>query len=258
MSKRSSSSPQGLPAPQAREQPEGLPANEAELFRWGIENSTDGGAVRSDKLMSHKEFREMWDELSPDVVGQLKSNFAVLRAPASPDALYLALDRLLFLVEDIDTADWFIDLDGYAIVHPMLDDPDPEVRKAAAWIIANTLQNNPKCQYKFFEQVGLLGVLDSLDAEREADPAKRKFTLICNALRGCKMLREQFYDADGIARGASARSSPSSASGSAGSSARSSETATRRTSPSSASQALPRSSRRMRTRSATTTRSPWL
>ena len=190
----------GLPSPAPKpKQPEALPANEKELLRWAIENSTDAKNIRPDHLMSHEEFKEMWKDLCPDTVQQLKDNLAVLRSGTTDtEAIYLALDKLLFIVEDIDAADWFVDLDGYATVVPLMDSDNTEVRKAAAWIIANTLQNNPKDQCKFADKVGIEPVLESFEKEKFEDALKRKFTLIGNALRGCKMLREDFYAADGV------------------------------------------------------------
>ena len=188
-------------AAQTRQQPEALPPNEKELLRWAIENSTDASNIRKDHLMTHEEFKEMWKDLCPDTVQQLKDNLAIVRSgTADTEALYLALDKLLFIVEDIDAADWFVDLDGYATVVPLMDSENTEVRKAAAWIIANTLQNNPKVQCKFADKVGLEPILESFEREQSMDPLKRKLTLISNALRGCKMLREDFYELSGIAK----------------------------------------------------------
>jgi hypothetical protein len=100
-----------LPAP--KEQPEALPPNERDLLKWALENSQDPSCVRKDQLMSHEEFKEMWNELCPDVIKQLKESLARVRENPPKDELYLALDKLLFLVEDIDAADWFVDLNVY-------------------------------------------------------------------------------------------------------------------------------------------------
>ena len=52
------------------------------------------------------------------------------------EEMYLALDKTLFIVEDIDAADWFVDLHGYDAVVPLMDSANPEIRMAAAWIIS--------------------------------------------------------------------------------------------------------------------------
>jgi hypothetical protein len=148
--------------------------------------------------MSHEEFAEMWNELCPDAIKQLKENLAVVRGEPTKDELYLALDRLLFLVEDIDAADWFVDLNGYDDAFRLIDFPDPEVRMASAWIIANTLQNNPKDQQKFLDKYGLAPVFASCEREDEEKPAIRKFTLISKAILAFKPLRRQFYALEGI------------------------------------------------------------
>jgi hypothetical protein len=150
--------------------------------------------------MSHQEFTEMWNELCPDAIKQLKENLATLRGTPTKDELYLALDRLLFLVEDIDAADWFVDLNGYDDAFRLIDHPDPEVRMASSWIIANTLQNNPKDQQKFLDKYGLAPVLASCETEDAEKPAVRKFTLISKAILAFKPLRQQFYSLEGIPR----------------------------------------------------------
>jgi hypothetical protein len=142
----------------------------------------------------------MWNDLCPDVIKQLKENIAIIRSNPDDEKMYLALDRCLFLVEDIDAADWFVDLNGYDDALPLMDNPNPEIRMAAAWIIANTLQNNPKVQQKFLDQVGLEPCLSSFERETVEKPAIRKFSLISNAIRAFKPLRAQFYELNGIQR----------------------------------------------------------
>jgi hypothetical protein len=185
-----------LPAP--KPQPEVLRPNERDVLKWALENSQDASVVRPDHLMSHEEFKEMWNELCPDVIKQLKDNIAIVRGNPTKDQLYVALDRLLFLVEDIDAADWFVDLNGYDDAFRLIDDPDSEVRMAAAWIIANTLQNNPKDQQKFLDKYGLAPVFASFDREDSEKPATRKFTLVSKAILAFKPLRQQFYALNGI------------------------------------------------------------
>lgn len=183
---------------QKKEEPTALPPNEKELLKWAIEHSEDAKNIRNDHLMSHEEFKEMWNDLCPDTVEQLKANLATIRSNPKDDEMYLALDKTLFIVEDIDAADWFVDLKGYDAVVPLLDNPNTEIRMAAAWIISNTLQNNPKDQKKFFEQVGLEIPIKSLESETVEKPAIRKLSLISNAIRGFKPLREQFYKLNGL------------------------------------------------------------
>jgi hypothetical protein len=187
-----------LPAP--REQPEAIRPNEKDLLRWAIENSQDASNVRPDHLMSHEEFKEMWNDLCPDVIKQLKDNLALIRSNPDDEKMYLGLDRLLYLVEDIDAADWFVDLNGYTDALALMDSPNSEIRMAAAWIIANTLQNNPKVQQKFIEKVGLEPCLASFERETVEKPAIRKFSLVSNAIRAFKPLRVQFYEINGLQR----------------------------------------------------------
>lgn len=181
-----------------REELTALPPNEKELLKWAIEHSEDVKNIRNDHLMSHEEFKEMWKDLCPDTVEQLKTNLSIIRSNANDEDMYLALDKALFIVEDIDAADWFVDLKGYDTIIPLLDNKNPEIRMASAWIISNTLQNNPKDQKKFYDQIGIEIPLKSLDKETILKPAIRKLSLISNAIRGFKELRLQFYKLNGL------------------------------------------------------------
>lgn len=183
---------------QKREEPTALPPNEKELLKWAIEHSEDMSNIRNDHLMSHEEFKEMWNDLCPDTVEQLKSNIKIIQSNPNDDEMYLALDKTLFIVEDIDAADWFVDLKGYDAIIPHIDNPNSEIRMAVAWIISITLQNNPKVQKKFYDQIGLQIPLKSLSIEKDEKPAIRKLSLISNAIRGSNELREQFYKLDGL------------------------------------------------------------
>ena len=183
---------------QKRDEPTAIPPSEKELLKWAIEHSEDVKNIRNDHLMSHEEFKEMWKDLCPDTVEQLKINLSTIKSNPTDDEMYLALDKTLFIVEDIDAADWFVDLKGYDAVIPLLDNPNPEIRMASAWIVSNTLQNNPKDQKKFYNQVGIEIPLKSLDKEAIIKPAIRKLSLISNAIRGSKELRLQFYKSNGL------------------------------------------------------------
>ena len=182
----------------AREEPTAIPPNEKELLKWAIEHSENVNNIRNDHLMSHEEFKEMWNDLCPDTVEQLKNNLKIIRSNPNDDDMYLALDKTLFIVEDIDAADWFADLKGFDAVIPLLNNSNAEIRMASAWIISNSLQNNPKVQKKFYDQIGLQIPLQSLESETEEKPAIRKLSLISNAIRGYKDLRQQFYKLDGL------------------------------------------------------------
>jgi hypothetical protein len=187
------------PAPKAPE-PEAIPPNERDLLKWAMEHSEDASRIRRDQLMTHEEFKEMWNGLCPDVLKQLRDGLALVRSNPDDEKMYEALDRLLFLVEDIDAADWFVDLEGYVDCFRLMESPNPEIRMAAAWIVANTLQNNPKDQQKFMDKFGLGPVFPLFERETAEKSAIRMFSLVSNAIRAFKPLKQQFYLLDGIRR----------------------------------------------------------
>lgn len=171
------------------------------LLRWSVANSNPEEIKNVDKakLMTHEEFKELWETAFPDEIKVLKENVKVLEnKPEKLEDLHLALDKVLYIVEGIDQADWFADLNGFEIVLPYLRDPNTETRMAAAWIISNALQNNPKVQDKFLKKIGMQKILDTLDGEDDEKPAKRKVGMISSAIRSFVPLREQFYSLNGF------------------------------------------------------------
>ena len=179
-----------------------IPQTPEGLLRWSIENSGDQPLRNNDnrsQLMTHEEFKELWDIAFPDELKILKENLQVLEnRPDDLEALHLALDKVLYIVEGIDQADWFADLNGFELVLPYIHDENSETRMAAAWIFSNALQNNPKVQEKFKNRIGMEKVLTTLQGETVEKAAKRKVGMIMSAIRGYKPLKEEFYHLDGF------------------------------------------------------------
>ena len=177
-----------------------IPHTPEGLLRWSIENSTPENQANVDntRLMTHEEFKELWDVAFPDELKVLKENIEIIKnKPTDIAQMHLALDKILYIVEGIDQADWFADLDGFELILPLLDDDNSETRMAAAWIFSNALQNNPKVQAKFGNRIGLEKVLSTLSAENVEKAAKRKVGMIMSAVRGFKPLKEDFYRLNG-------------------------------------------------------------
>lgn len=171
------------------------------LLQWSLEHSDPKAQANVDKskLMTHEEFQELWKTAFPDEVKILKENLAIIRErPSDLPKMHEALDRVLFIVEGIDQADWFADLEGFELVLPLLKDDNEETRMAAAWIISNALQNNPKVQDKFMNKVGVKQLLDSLDGEEVENAAKKKFGMVTSIIRGYKPGRTSFYQNNGM------------------------------------------------------------
>ena len=169
------------------------------LLKWALSNSKEGEKIDQNKLMTPEELKEFWKEAFPDEIQLLKDNLEVLKKKeGTSDEIYYSLDKVLFIVEGIDQADWFADLNGFEIVEPYLFDEDSECRMAAAWIFSNSLQNNPKVQKKFLEKIGLKKSLESIMNETVEKPLLKKFTLISSAIRSFLPLRIQFYELNGL------------------------------------------------------------
>ena len=178
-----------------------IPQTPEGLLRWSIENSTPENQAQVDntKLMTHEEFKELWNVAFPDELKVLKENLQIIEnKPTDIEQLHLALDKILFIVEGIDQADWFADLNGFELIFPYLFDANSETRMAAAWIYSNALQNNPKVQKKFQNRIGINKIISVLKGENVEKAAKRKVGMIMSAVRGYKPLKEEFYNLDGF------------------------------------------------------------
>jgi len=69
------------------------------------------------------------------------------------------------LVEQIDNASNLDNLKLWPPLLSMLNSPDAELRRYAAWVIGTAVQNNPKAQGHFFQYKGLKRLVDKLDDE---------------------------------------------------------------------------------------------
>lgn len=171
------------------------------LLQWSIANSKPEEIKKVDKskLMTHEEFKELWDSAFQDELKVLKENVALIKnKPEKVEDLHLALDKILYIVEGIDQADWFADLNGFELIFPYLSDENSETRMAAAWIISNSLQNNPKVQGKFQTRIGVEKILKTLEGETVEKAAKRKVGMIMSATRAFVPMRKDFYKLDGF------------------------------------------------------------
>jgi len=69
------------------------------------------------------------------------------------------------LVEQIDNASNLDSLKLWPPLLSMLNSPDAELRRYAAWVIGTAVQNNPKAQGHLFQYKGLKRLVDKLDDE---------------------------------------------------------------------------------------------
>ncbi|RVE47903.1 hypothetical protein evm_007417 [Chilo suppressalis] len=80
--------------------------------------------------------------------------------PLSPEIM-TAFSNLMEFIDDIDVANDFYKMGGFAIFPMCYSSENDEVRANASWVLAEVCQNNPFCQSRALE-CGLLNVLLNL------------------------------------------------------------------------------------------------
>ncbi|XP_028170127.1 hsp70-binding protein 1 isoform X2 [Ostrinia furnacalis] len=129
-----------------------------------------------------------------------------------PEDVVSSFNNLLMFIDDIDVANDFYKMGGFAIFPVCLGCENDEVRVNACWVLGELCQNNPYCQARALE-CGLLDVLLSLaQTEQGTALAKclyaisclcREFEPACRALvaaGGCATLTQQLSASDLQAR----------------------------------------------------------
>ncbi|CAL1681488.1 unnamed protein product [Lasius platythorax] len=100
---------------------------------------------------------------------QILSSVGDLRADDDSSEYENALERMADLVDNIDIANDFYKIGGFAIFRPCLNSSHGNIRWRIADIIAELAQNNPFCQDKLLEA----GVFPVLLSMIDADPSEQ-------------------------------------------------------------------------------------
>jgi len=82
-----------------------------------------------------------------------------------PNTRLTAFDNLEMLVEQIDNATNLENLKLWPLLLSMLDSPESQLRRYAAWTIGTAVQNNPKAQNHLLRYKGIEKLVAKLDDE---------------------------------------------------------------------------------------------
>lgn len=99
---------------------------------------------------------------------QVLSNVINLRADDDSSEYEITLERIAEFIDNIDIANDFYKIGGFAIFQPCLNSSHSNIRWRIAEIIADLAQNNPFCQDKLLEA----GVFPVLLSMVDTDPSK--------------------------------------------------------------------------------------
>ncbi|CAG9791260.1 unnamed protein product [Diatraea saccharalis] len=96
-----------------------------------------------------------------------------------PQDVATSFNNLMEFIDDIDVANDFYKLGGFAIFPVCYGSENEEVRANASWVLAEVCQNNPFCQSRVLE-CGLLNVLiNLLETEQGTALAKCLYAVSC-------------------------------------------------------------------------------
>ncbi|KAL0868029.1 hypothetical protein ABMA27_008681 [Loxostege sticticalis] len=203
------------------------PRNLQGLLRFAMEaTKAEDAPGNSDFGPMDEERRKFLEEalksLTVDVAEVLQNSIKVLtdqekiknikQGDTLPADVVTSFSNLMEFIDDIDVANDFYKMGGFAIFPICYSCENEEVRANASWVLAELCQNNPFCQARSLE-CGLLNVLLSLaQTEQGTALAKclyaiscscREFEPACRALvaaGGCATLAQQLAASDLQAR----------------------------------------------------------
>ncbi|XP_059309171.1 hsp70 nucleotide exchange factor FES1 isoform X1 [Lycium ferocissimum] len=179
------------------------------MLQWAIGHS-DPGVL--------KERSEMAQRLSPEELNnrqtELKELMEKLKMPSDAQLMLIAvndldnsslplehhlraLEELLVLVEHIDNAIDLQKLGGFSVLIRKLNDSEPEIRTAAAWVLGKASQNNPIVQKQVLELGALTTLMKMMKSHTTEEAVKALFAisaLIRNNLNGQDLFYQEAGD----------------------------------------------------------------
>ncbi|CAK7272904.1 hsp70 nucleotide exchange factor fes1 [Sporothrix epigloea] len=162
-----------------------------ELLRWGIENSSEVHANPNPNDPGAAEAQPPVNRgLNPDVLAALfggPSDADLMKASMATitntqdipentlENKLIAFDNFEQLVESLDNANLLGSLGLWTpLLNVLASDPEPELRRMAAWCIGTAVQNNQPSQERFLEINGLPVLVKAATSTTETAAVRRK------------------------------------------------------------------------------------
>ncbi len=156
-----------------------------QLLQWSIEHSSTNPSDPSTQPTDHTQ-RDPNRGLNAEALAQLlggpsdadrmRSAMAAIIAPLSQVDLenkLIAWDNFEQLIEQLDNANNMESLGMWPPLIQELDNPEPEMRRMAAWCCGTAVQNNVKSQERLLA-VGAIEKLARIAVEDEAQAVRKK------------------------------------------------------------------------------------
>lgn len=154
------------------------------LLNWAVRNSAnpeaaeDGAQLNGDPT-SDNPSRGLDEQALKALMGGpsdadlMREAMAIIHAPDTTlENKLTAFDNYEQLIEGIDNSNNMESLGLWMPLVALLDSPEPDLRRMAAWCISTAVQNNPRAQDKVLSLDALPKLVDL--ALNDANPAVRK------------------------------------------------------------------------------------
>ena len=154
-----------------------------QLLKWSLENSETtlaDGTATTDPKAERPSGRGVNAEALNALLGgpsdadlMKESMAAILNPEVSLENKLIAFDNFEQLIEGIDNANNMESLGLWTPLVSLLQNPEPDLRRYAAWCAGTAVQNNPKSQERFLV-LGGIPTLVKLAREDPVEAVRRK------------------------------------------------------------------------------------
>lgn len=156
--------------------------NLGKLLQWGIKNSgTEGengeteAPARQVSTLDPKLLNALLG--GPSDADLMKEAMGAIRSDDAQNTLenrLLAFDNFEQLIENLDNANNIGPLGLWTPLLACLDDPEPEIRKYAAWCIGTAVQNNQSSQERCLAMGGIERLVQLATRDTEPGDVRKK------------------------------------------------------------------------------------
>lgn len=157
------------------------------LLQWGVENSDVSRGTNPDQPPSTRGLNA--ETLNALLGGPSDADLMVeaMRAVRSPDLSLVdkitAFDNFEQLVEHLDNANNMEQLDLWSPLLEQLDNPEPDMRRMAAWCVGTAVQNNVKSQERLLAMDGVQKLVNMAVNDRDQGVKKKCVYALSSSMR---------------------------------------------------------------------------
>jgi hsp70-interacting protein len=157
------------------------------LLKWGVENSDASRQNETEHTPSSRGLNaETLNALlgGPSDADLMKEAMQVIRSPdVSLADKVTAFDNFEQLVENLDNANNLESLDLWTPLLEELDNPEPDMRRMAAWCVGTAVQNNVKSQERLVAMGGILKLAKLATGDKDLAVKRKSVYALSSSMR---------------------------------------------------------------------------